>query len=63
MPSSVMEEDIKKWRETRCLTAVVSHRMPARGQVVPTPEPNENVVFVSHFLQGLGLTQDPFVGV
>ena len=41
--------------------AEVSHRLPARGQVVPTPEPNENVVFVSHFLRGLGLTLDPFV--
>ena len=27
----------------------------------PTPEPNENVVFISHFLLGLGLTLDPFV--
>ena len=50
MPSSVMEEDIKKLREARYLTAEVSHRLPAQGQVVPTPEPNENVVFVSHFL-------------
>ena len=35
--------------------------VPARGQVVPTPEPNEDVVFISHFLRGLGLTLDPFV--
>ena len=61
MPSSVTEEDIKKLREARYLTAEVSHRLPARGQFVPTPEPNENVVFVSHFLRGLGLTLDPFV--
>ena len=61
MPSSVMEEDIKKLREARYLTAEVSHRLPARGQVVPTPEPNEDVVFISHFLRGLGLTRDPFV--
>ena len=61
MPSSVTEEDIKKLREARYLTAEVSHRLPARGQVVPTPEPNENVVFISHFLRGLGLTLDPFV--
>ena len=33
----------------------ISHRLPARGQVIPTPEPNESVVFVSHFLRGLGL--------
>ena len=61
MPSSVTEEDIKKLREARYLTAEVSHRLPARGQVVPTPEPNKNVVFISHFLRGLGLTLDPFV--
>ena len=61
MPSSVTEEDIKKLREARYLTAEISHRLPARGQVVPTPEPNESVVFVSHFLRGLGLALDPFV--
>ena len=61
MPSSTMQEDIKKLREAKYLTAEVSHRLPARGQVVPTHEPNENVVFISHFLRGLGLTLDPFV--
>ena len=61
MPSSVTEEDIRKLREARYLTAEVSHRLPARGQVVPTPEANENIVFISHFLRGLGLTLDPFV--
>ena len=50
MPSSITEEDIKKLREARYLTAEVSHRLPARGQAVPTPEPDENVVFVSQFL-------------
>ena len=61
MPSSITEEDIKKLREARYLTAKISHRLPARGQVVPTPEPNESVVFISHFLRGLGLALDPFV--
>ena len=61
MPSSITEEDIKKLREARYLTAEISHRLPARGQVVPTPEPNESVMFVSHFLRGLGLALDPFV--
>ena len=61
MPSSVMEEDIQKLREARYLTAEISHRLPARGQAVPSPEPNENVVFVSHFIRGLGLALDPFV--
>ena len=61
MPSSVTEEDIKKLREARYLTAEILHRLPPRGQAVPTPEPNENAVFVSHFLRGLGLALDPFV--
>ncbi len=61
MPSSIKEEDIKNLREARYLTAEILHRLPAQGQVVPTPEPNESVVFVSHFLRGLGLALDPFV--
>ena len=31
MPSSVTEEDIKKLREARYLTAEILHRLPARG--------------------------------
>ena len=61
MSSSVTEEDIKKLREARYLTVEISHRLPARGQVVPTPEPNKSVLFISHFLRGLGLALDPFV--
>ena len=61
MPSSVTKEVIKKLREARYLTAEISHRLPARGQVIPTPEPNKSVVFISHFLRGLGLALDPFV--
>ena len=61
MASSVIEEDIAKLREAGYLTADVQHRLPVAGQVIPTPEPNESVVFVSHFLRGLGFTLDPFV--
>ena len=61
VPSSVTEEDIKKLREARYLTGEISHRLPARGQVIPTPEHGESVVFVSHFLRGLGFSLDPFV--
>ena len=61
MPSSVTEEDIKKLREARYLTAEISHRLPAREQVIPTLEPGESVVFISHFLRGLGFSLDPFV--
>ena len=61
MASSITEEDIEKLREAMYLTAKIQHRLPAQGQVIPTPEPNESVVFVSHFLQGLGFRFYPFV--
>ena len=61
MSSSVKEEDIANLKEAGHLTANVKHRLPAPEQVIPTPEPNESVVFVSHFLWGLGLTLHPFV--
>ena len=61
MPSSVMEEDVLKLREARFLTSEISHRLPAQGQVIPTPKPGESVVFMSHFLRGLGFPIDPFV--
>ena len=61
MPSSVTEEDVLKLRDARYLTYEISHRLPARGQVIPTPEPGEIVVFVSHFRRGLGFPTDPFV--
>src|SRR4051812_41078018 len=61
MPSSITEEDIVRLREARYLTGEIPHRLPAQGQVIPTPKPGESVVFVSHFLRGLGLTPDPFV--
>ena len=39
MASSVTEGDIKKLREARYVNAEISHRLPAQGQVIPTPEP------------------------
>ena len=59
--SSVTQENIAKLREVGYLTTDIKHRLPAPGQVIPTPEPNESIVFVSHFLRGLGFTLDPFV--
>ena len=61
MASSVTEEDISKLREARYLTAEILHRLPAQGQVIPTPRSNERVVFISHFLRGLGFALHPFV--
>ena len=60
MASSVTE-DIVKLREARYLSADIKQRLPAQWRVIPTPEPNESVVFVSHFLRGLGFSLDPFM--
>ena len=59
MASSITEEDVLKQRDARYLTGEISHRLPAQGQVIPTPEPGESVVFMSHFLRGLGFPMDP----
>lgn len=59
--SSVTEKDIIELREAGYLIADVAHRIPAKKQVVPTPEPGERVVFIPHFLRGLGFPLHPFV--
>ena len=61
MASSIQKEDIAKLREVGYLTVDIQHRLPDLGQVIPTPEPNESMVFVPHVFHGLGLTLDPFV--
>ena len=61
MPSSVTEEDVLKLREAKYLAYEISHRLPAEGQAIPTPEPGEYVIFVSHLRRGLGFPMDPFV--
>src|SRR3954467_11896338 len=61
MPSSVTEEDVLKLREAKFLTGEISHRLPVQGQVIPSPQPGESVVFMFHFLRGLGFPMDPFV--
>ena len=39
----------------------IFHRLPTQGQVITTPRSSERVVFVSHFLHGLGFVLNPFV--
>ena len=58
---SVKEEDITKLRAAGYLAKEIAHRLPAEGQVVPTPEPTERVVFIPHFFPGLGFPLHPFV--
>ena len=61
LQGQLTEEDVLKLREAKFLTAEISHRLPAQRQVIPNPQPGESVVFVSHFLRGLGFPMDPFV--
>ena len=61
MAYSVKEKDIKKLREAGYLAVNIMHRLPAEGQIIPTPKPQERVVFLSHFVRGLGFPLHPFV--
>ena len=61
MASSVKKKDIKELREAGYLSKEIVHRLLAKGQIVPTPDPNERVVFLTHFVCGLGFPLHPFV--
>ena len=63
MVSSVTEEDIMKLREARYLSANIVHRLSAEEQIIPTPKPQERVVFLSHFVHRLGFPLHPFVRI
>ena len=60
MVSSVKEGDIMKLRGAGYLAENIVHRLPAAGQIVPTPKPHERVVFLHHFLRVLGFPLHPF---
>ena len=61
MVSSVTEENITKLREAGYLAADIAHRLPDAGQIIPTPKPHERVVFLTHFVRGLGFPLNLFV--
>ena len=61
MVSSVTKENIMKLREAGYLAADIAHRLPDAGQIVPTLEPHERVVFLTHFVCELGFLLHPFV--
>ena len=61
MVSSVTEGDIKRMRRAGYLLDDIAHRLPDEGQLIPTPSPRERVVFLTHFLRGLGFPLHPFV--
>src|SRR3954470_19286254 len=60
MPSSATEEDVLKLRGAKFLTREISHRLPAQGQAIPSPQPGESVVFISHFLRVFRLPNGSF---
>ena len=61
MASSVTEGHIKKLRKVGYLSNDIEHRLPDEGKLIPTPRPHERVVFLPHFLRGLGFPLHPFV--
>ena len=61
MVSSVKEKDIAELRAAGYLAKEITHRLPPQGQVIPTPKPIERVVFLPHFVRGLGFALHPFV--
>ena len=61
MASSVIEGHIKKLRKVGYLHNDIVHRLPDEGQLIPTPGPHERVVFLPHFLCGLGFPLHLFV--
>ena len=60
MVSSVMEGHIKNLRKAGYLSNDIAYRLPEKGQLIPTPRPHERVVFLPHFLRGLGFPLHPF---
>ena len=61
MTSSVTEEHITELCSAGYLSGDIAHRLPDEGQLIPTPGPHERVVFLPHFLRGLGFPLHPFV--
>ena len=61
MASTATEKKIANLRAAGYLDADIAHRLPDKGQVIPTPGPHERVVFLAHFVRGLWFPLHPFV--
>ena len=59
--SSVTDNDIRELKRAGYLSANIAHRAPEVNQVVPTLKQGKRVVFVPHFIRGLGFPLHPFV--
>ena len=51
----------QKVEEGWILANDIVHRLPDEEQLIPTPRPHERVVFLTHFLRGLGFPLHLFV--
>ena len=61
MASSVTEKDITKLRAAGYLAKNITHGLPEEGHITPTPKSWERVLFLSHFVRGLGFSLHTFV--
>ena len=43
------------------MSSNIVHRLLDKGELIPTPRPHERVVFLPHFLRGVGFPLHPFV--
>jgi hypothetical protein len=59
--SILTESAIQELKEVGYLPADVTDCALEEGQVIPTPKPGERVVFLPHFIRGLGFPLHPFV--
>ena len=50
MASSVTEGHIQKLHSAEYLSSDIAHRLPDKGELIPTPRPHERVVFLPHAL-------------
>lgn len=57
--SIVREEDLDWLRATRRVPTGVACRL-ASGEISPSPNPGEHIVFLSHFQRGFGLPTSDF---
>ena len=56
-----MEKEVKNVWSAGYLAADIAHRILDEGQIIPTPVPGERVVFLPHFLRGIGFPIHPFI--
>ena len=61
MASTGKEEDMTKLRAAGYLAADITHRLLDAGQIILTPGPHKRVVFLAHFVHGLGFPLHPFI--